>query len=53
MVAVRVIVIVRGEGASPRVIGLVVACGGAGGLLGAMAAPRLLRHISPNTVVAI
>jgi MFS family permease len=50
-VSLTIIVIVRGEGASPRVIGLVMACGGAGGLLGAVAAPRLLRHISPNTVV--
>jgi MFS family permease len=52
-VSLTIIVIVRGDGASPRVIGLVMACGGAGGLLGAMAAPRLLRHISPNTVVTV
>jgi MFS family permease len=52
-VSLTIIVIVRGDGASPRVIGLVMACGGVGGLLGAMAAPRLLRHISPNAVVTV
>lgn len=50
-VGLAVIVLARDEGASPTVVGVVVGCSGAGGLLGATAAARLLRRISPRTVV--
>jgi MFS family permease len=46
------IVLARGRGASSSQLGLMFAMASAGGVLGAFAAPRLLRRLEPRTLVA-
>jgi predicted MFS family arabinose efflux permease len=46
-----VIVASRDAGASATVIGLVLGLAGAGGILGAVAAPRVRRHVPLNVIV--
>ncbi len=45
------LVLARDLGATPAQIGLMFTLSGSGGLLGALAAPRLLRRLSPTMVV--
>jgi predicted MFS family arabinose efflux permease len=46
-----VIVLAQGRGASPAAVGVIMGMMGAGGLLGAVAAPWVNRHVSAKTVV--
>lgn len=50
-IVLLVIVAARGEGASPTVIGVVLGAGGVGGILGALAAPRVQRRVHAKRVV--
>ena len=47
-----VIIQLRDSGASPLGTGLVFAVGSLGGLAGAMVTPRLLRLVSPHSLLA-
>jgi MFS family permease len=51
MLSLAIIVLARGDGASPALTGAIVACMGAGGLGGAFAAPWLQRHIRPGLII--
>jgi len=46
-----VITLIRARGGSAATLGLVLACGGVGGLLGALAAPRLGRLLPPGRLL--
>lgn len=49
--SLAVIVLARDHGASPALIGAIVACGGVGGVAGAFAAPALVRRLRPGVVI--
>jgi predicted MFS family arabinose efflux permease len=51
-VTLAAIVVAHEQGASPALIGIMLAAGGVGGVLGALVSPWLRRRISPRTVVA-
>lgn len=51
-VTLAAIVVAQEQGASPALIGIMLAFVGVGGVLGALVAPWLRRRISPHTVVA-
>ena len=50
-VTLAAVVVAKNQGSSPFAVGLMLAFGGVGGMLGAIAAPHLRRRLSPRLVV--